>query len=66
MNPVDLMMRILDSQPAPHCELETGGIRPMEHWQTHCVNCGVYMEAPHIRTDCPPQRYEPHPHENTN
>lgn len=60
MNPIDLTLKLLED--TPHCEAELEQNRPIAHWQTHCVNCGTYMNKPHRRSDCPPQHYERTPH----
>jgi len=33
-------------------------IRPISHWDNHCVNCGIQKGDLHIRNDCPPQNWE--------
>lgn len=59
MDAIDLTLNLMQLFPnEPHCEAELMDNRPMEHWKTHCVNCGVYMNRPHLREDCPPQHYE--------
>ena len=58
MDAIDLTAQLIKLSNDPHCVAELEDKRPMSHWKTHCVNCGVYMDRPHVKDDCPPQNYE--------
>lgn len=66
MDAIDLTMKLMRTADEPHCKAELQKERPIQHWKTHCVNCGSHMTKPHRRNDCPTQNYEKSAHTNQN